>query len=60
MKELKTFEQHLKEKFTLECQNIILDIRDLTEVMNESDWPKEKPLPWKEILRPLFVNVTIH
>ena len=37
-----------------------MDIKDLTEVMNESDWPKEKPLPWKEILKPLFVNVTIH
>jgi|TARA_R110000765_G_scaffold20338_1_gene52849 hypothetical protein len=52
--------RHIRRQFMIECASIVADIESLTNILNETDLPKDYNIPWDEILKPIYVGITIH
>jgi len=50
----------IRKQFMIDCANIIADIESLTDILNETNLPKNYNIPWDEILKPIYIGVTIH
>jgi len=50
----------IRKQFMIDCANIIADIESLTDILNETNLPKDYNIPWDEILKPIYIGVTIH